>query len=126
MGVRRYEELQCWQLARALKKEAYAVTDRLPAKRDFNFCDQLRASARSAPSNIAEGFGRFRPTEFAHFLQIAKASLVETHNHLQDGLDLGYLSEHEWVALKSLAERSIGATTKLIVYLRGCDGSRFR
>ena len=126
MGVRRYEELQCWQLARALKKEAYALIDRFPAKRDSNFCDQLRASARSAPSNIAEGFGRFRPAEFAHFLQIAKASLVETHNHLQDGLDLGYLSEQEWAVLKSLTERSIAATTKLIVYLRGCDGSRFK
>jgi hypothetical protein len=39
---------------------------------------------RSAPRNIAEGFGRYDPREFARYLRIARASLMETRNHLND------------------------------------------
>jgi four helix bundle protein len=87
-------------------------------RRDVNYCDQIRAAARSAPSNIAEGFGRFAPREFARFLDIARASLMETHNHLQDGRDLGYLDAPQCEHLCHLADRAIGATTRLILYLR--------
>src|SRR3954447_24970352 len=75
-----YEELECWQLATALKREVYVITDREIVAKDFKFRQQIRDSARSGPSNIAEGFGRFRPAEFARFLEIARASLMETQN----------------------------------------------
>jgi four helix bundle protein len=119
MAVRKYEELACWQLARELKREVYAITDRQTVKSDFKFCQQTRESARSAPSNIAEGFGRFRPAEFAHFLEIARASLMETDNHLKDGLDLRHITNDECANVCHLANRAIGATTRLIVYLKG-------
>jgi four helix bundle protein len=97
----------------------YAITDREKVAKDIRFCQQLRNSARSAPSNIAEGFARFRPAEFAHFLEIARASLTETDNHLKDGLDLRYVSKEECANICRLADRAIGATTRLIVYLKG-------
>jgi four helix bundle protein len=92
MIAHRYPDLECWQLANELKRRVYAFIAIEPAVRDFEYCDQIRDSARSAPSNIAEGFGRFRPLEFARFLEIARASLLETHNHLGDGYDLGSLA----------------------------------
>ena len=107
----------CWQLARELKCEVYAFTDKLPAKKDRNFCDDIRASSRSGPANIAEGFGRETHRDFAHFLSIARASLTETDNHLQDALDCRYVSETEHERLSTLARRALITTTRLQSYL---------
>jgi four helix bundle protein len=92
MGVRDFRELIAWQLSYELKCEVVAFTSTGPASKDFKYRDQIRDSASSAPSNIAEGFGRFRPGDFARFLEIARASLDETRNHLIDGRDRGYLA----------------------------------
>ena len=119
MAVRKYEELACWQLATNVKREVYAITDRESVAKDIKFCQQIRESARSAPTNIAEGFGRFRPAEFAHFLEIARSSLMETDNHLKDALDLRYITNEERAKVCRLVDRAIGATTKLILYLKG-------
>jgi four helix bundle protein len=92
MSVRDFRELVCWQLSYELKCEVVAFTSTGPASKDFKYRDQIRDSSSSAPSNIAEGFGRFRPGDFARFLEIARASLDETRNHLIDGRDREYLA----------------------------------
>ena len=124
MGAKRYEDLVCWQLSNDLKLRIYAITDALPAAKDFRYCDQIRESARSAPSNIAEGFGRFHPADFARFLEIARGSLIETHNHLRDGLDRRYLTAVECRELCALADRASAATTRLRSYLDRCSQGR--
>jgi four helix bundle protein len=118
VGVRRHQDLECFQLSRELKLRVYAITATPPASRDLEFCDQLRRAARSATSNIAEGFARFSPLDFARFLVIAKSSLVEVQEHLTDSVDLGYLEAEKRDELHRLASRAIGATTNLILYLR--------
>ena len=118
MVARHYSELECWQLAHELKCEVISFTARMPAKADRDFCDDIRAAARSAPSNIAEGFGRETHRDFAHFLSIARASLMETENHLQDALDCAYITPPEHERLTTLARRALGATTSLQSYLR--------
>jgi four helix bundle protein len=120
MVARRYDELECWQLANELKLKVYALTARSNVRKDLEFCQQIRGSGRSATSNMAEGFGRFQPGDFARFLDIARASLLETHNHLNDAVDLGYLSSSECRELCLLADRATGATTNLARYLRQC------
>jgi len=117
-GVRRYEDLIVWQLSYELKREVFAITETGPVARDFDFRDQIRDAAPSAPRNIAEGFGRFQPADFARFLEIAKASLTETHHHLRDGRDRGYFSESDCVRLSKLAGRAAKAAIALIRYLR--------
>jgi four helix bundle protein len=84
----------------------------------FTFRKQIRASSASASSNIAEGFGRFRPKEFARFLEIARGSLTETHNHLRDGMDRGYFSTGDHARLSLLTGRAPKATSQLIRYPR--------
>src|SRR5262249_18276353 len=54
-----------------------AFPETVAGVRDFKHRDQIRGSSASAPSNIAEGFGRFSPAEFALFLKYARASLME-------------------------------------------------
>jgi four helix bundle protein len=117
-AVRRYEDLIVWQLAYQLQRELFELTATAPAARDFKFRDQIRDSSASVTRNIAEGFGRFRPIEFARFLLIARGSLTETHQHLRDGRDRGYFTQSEHARLALLAGRAAIAMTRLIRYLR--------
>jgi four helix bundle protein len=117
MGASHFKELVCWQLANQLKKEILAFTAKPPARYDRDFCDDIRSSARSAPSNISEGFGRYSHREFAHFLSIARGSLMESENHLQDALDSNYLTPTEHARLTALAVDALKATTKFHSYL---------
>ncbi|MBI3400534.1 MAG: four helix bundle protein [Acidobacteria bacterium] len=121
MVAQRYQDLVAWQLANQLKQEVYALIDRTPAKHDRRFCDQIKDSARSAPSNLAEGFGCYYHPEFARYSRVARSSLVETHNHLGDGVDLKYWSPSDAARLQTLADRATGATTRLIRYLESTD-----
>src|SRR5206468_3690727 len=89
MGVRDFRDLVCWQLSYELKCEVFAFTAIGPASRDFKYRDQIRDSSAAAPRNITEGFGRYRPREFARFLEFARASLMETQSSLIDGRDNG-------------------------------------
>ena len=121
MVARHYRDLVCWQLANELKLEVYAFTAKPSVAKDFKYCNQVRDSARGAPRTIAEGFGRYRPPEFARYLEFARASLTETHNHLVDGLDLGYLTAADCDSMCRLADRAAGATTRLLLYLKQCS-----
>ena len=60
-GVKRFEDLDIWQLSVELRDEINRLTDAGPVAKDFAFRNQIRDSASSAPRNIAEGVGRFRP-----------------------------------------------------------------
>ena len=118
VAARRFEDLVAWQLADKLKEEVLAFTANSRASRDFRFCDQVCESARSAPRNIAEGFGRYYHREFARFLRIASASIQETKNHLLEAQKRGYLSDPEHEELRRLTLRALKATNRLIAYLR--------
>jgi four helix bundle protein len=120
--ARTYRELQCWQLSNDLKRRVYALISTAVVMKDGRFCDQIRESARGAPRTIAEGFGRFRPREFARYLEFARASLIETQNHLDDARDCRYITETEHADLLQLSNRAIGATTKLHQYLKKQNG----
>ncbi|MBI4203634.1 MAG: four helix bundle protein [Betaproteobacteria bacterium] len=117
-GARHFRELVCWKLACELKIALYSFVERPQVQRDFRFCSQVRDAAASAPRNIAEGFGRRTHADFAHFLDVARASLGECQNHLQDAVDRGYLSGDDFETLNTLAERACGAVAGLQRYLR--------
>ena len=95
-GARAYTELDAWKLANQLKLGVYALIRAGEVQqRDFEFRDQIRNAAASAPRNIAEGFGRYVPRDFAQYLRIANGSLMETTNHLHDGVDRGYFKPEQ-------------------------------
>ena len=118
-AARHFRELTCWQLAYELKLGIYRLTDSTHVKRDLKFHDQLRDAAASAPRNIAEGFGRRSHADFARFLDVARGSLAECQNHLQDAVDRGYLDPEEHRRLESISERAAAAVARLQRYLRG-------
>ena len=87
MGAKTYRELVVFQQAAKLRRRVLALLATPKARSDFRFRDQLRDAVRSPPRNIAEGFGRYNPAEFAQFLDVTIASFDETDNHLRDGVE---------------------------------------
>jgi len=120
-GVRRYQDLDCWKLANELKCLVYDLIDASPARTDFRFRDQLTDAASSGPSNIAEGFACYRHKEGARYARIAKASLTETQNHLNDGTHRRHWTAEQVAPLLILNDRAIGATVGWIRYLETTD-----
>ena len=115
VAVSDFRDLVCWQLSYEMKCEVLTFTAREKASKDFKYCDQIRDSSASTPGNIAEGFGRFTPGEFAQYLKWARASLMETMNHLIDGRDRGYLEPAVYARLMNLARAVLKATTNLML-----------
>ena len=77
----------------ALVRATYEATKTFPPEELYGLTMQIRRSAVSVPSNIAEGAARSSGREFAHYLSIAKGSLSELETQLLIGKDLGYLKE---------------------------------
>jgi four helix bundle protein len=68
----------------------YRLTQHFPREEAFGLTSQLRRSAISIPSNVAEGHGRMNSREFKHFLVIARASNCELQTHLEFSSKLGF------------------------------------
>ena len=96
MGVQKFEDLMAWQKSRALAKAIYLATRSDRFAKDFGLSGQIQRAAVSVMSNIAEGFERTNPSEFHHFLVVAKASCAEVRSQLYLALDIGYLNQLEF------------------------------
>jgi four helix bundle protein len=101
-SIRSYRDLSAWQRARQLALHVYRATQTFPNDERFGMTSQVRRSAVSVPSNIAEGYGRGRAADYARFLRIARGSLFELETQLMLSLDLGYLSPDSHEELQSL------------------------
>ena len=118
MGVKTFRDLRAWQSARTFKLAVYRLTEAGALSRDFRLRDQLRESAASAVSQIVEGFGRFSPADFARFLAIGKASLMESQNHLEDAVDRGHITDDDRAECDRLAQLALRDVTALLEYLQ--------
>ncbi len=91
-------------------ENVYELTRQFPPDERFSITAQLRRSAVSVPSNIAEGEGRFTKADFRRFLSIAHGSLREAETQLRLANRLGYLPESELSQILDIA----GQTGRLI------------
>ena len=82
-SVNRYRELTVWQKSMKFVADIYKLTQNIPEIEKFGLTSQIRRSAVSIPSNIAEGFGRRLPKEFIRFLRISISSLFELQAQLE-------------------------------------------
>lgn len=90
-----FEGLEVYQSARVLVRDVYRLQQKFPKSEIYALGDQIRRSASSVTSNIAEGSGRNSNKEKVHFIEIAYGSLMEAFSQLQIAQDLGYLSEQD-------------------------------
>ncbi len=91
--LKSYRDLIVWQKSVNFVTQIYVVTRDFPREELYGLTAQIRRSAVSVPSNIAEGYGRNSRNDYARFLQIANGSLYEIQTQLEISLNLSYLSE---------------------------------
>jgi len=93
--IQRFEDLIVWQKSMSLVEEIYRITKQGELAKDWGLRDQVRRAVVSIPSNIAEGYGRYRAADFKRFLTIANASAYEVRSQIQLAGRLGYLGALE-------------------------------
>ncbi|HXG20343.1 MAG TPA: four helix bundle protein [Methylomirabilota bacterium] len=120
--IRRCEDIEAWQKARELVREAYRTCSEGRLSGAFGLRDQLGRAAVSAMSNITEGFSRNSDKDFAHFLDIAKGSVWEVQSLLYVALDAGYIAKEDFERLHRQADAVASLFGGLILYLRKCFG----
>lgn len=82
-----------WQKAMQFVTNIYSKSALLPQNEQFGLTSQIRRSAVSIPSNIAEGYGRNSTGDYTRFLQIALGSLFEIQTQIEIAFNLNYISE---------------------------------
>lgn len=86
-----YKKLNIWSKARELNKQVYLISAEFPASEDFGLTSQIRRSAISIPSNIAEGSAFDSKAQFSRYLSIALGSLCELETQMYLAEDLKYV-----------------------------------
>ncbi|MFP5470042.1 MAG: four helix bundle protein [Bacteroidia bacterium] len=112
-----FEDIEAWQEAKALAVSIYSVSNVGEFSKDYSFKDQLRRSAVSISSNIAEGFERQGDKEFSRFLYIAKGSCGELRSQLYIAKELKYLTEDEFKEFSNRTLKISKMISGLIKYL---------
>jgi four helix bundle protein len=117
MSIRRFEEIEGWQLARELTRQVYAVAMRGAFAKDFGLRDQITRASGSSMHNIAEGFDGGSNAEFVKFLRYAQRSCSEVQSQLYIALDQAYISHEEFETLYSQAALTQSKVGGFIRYL---------
>lgn len=100
-----YEDLQVWRDAMELVLRVYRCTASFPKSEIYGLTSQMRRSAVSVPSNIAEGKGRYSRKELLQFLFRARGSLLELNTQIMIARKLDFLSSTDGTELSDLARR---------------------
>jgi four helix bundle protein len=90
--IERFEDLECWQAARVFRRDVYRLSHLPDSSRDHALVTQIRRTAISIGSNVAEGFERGGNREFIQFLSQAKGSAGEAKDQLYVALDEAYIT----------------------------------
>ena len=94
IAIRSYRDLKVWQLGMDLVVASYEIAKKLPRFEQYGLASQIRRSAVSVPSNIAEGHGRIG-RGYLSFVSIAASSLRELETQIILCSRLGHLTEPE-------------------------------
>ncbi|MCX5806981.1 MAG: four helix bundle protein [Proteobacteria bacterium] len=108
--------MKIWQTSMELAKVIYQETDSFPAKETYGIISQMRRSAVSVTSNIAEGFMRRYNKEYKQFLYIALGSLAELETQVLLSEELGFLKKDKNRDIQA----DINAINKMITGLIKC------
>lgn len=112
------EEIDVWNEAVELAVDIYRITSLDAFSHDFSLKDQLRRSALSISSNIAEGYERETTKEFIRFLYIAKGSCGELRSQIYVSYKIGFLDQENFDILFNTSKTISAKIQSLINYLK--------
>jgi len=113
-----YKNLIVWQKAIELVVEIYNLTDKLPKSELYGLTSQMRRSAISIPSNIAEGRRRGHQKEFIQFLTIAYGSGAELETQVEIAKKLSFSRDLDYIKASGLLDEVMRMLNKIINNLR--------
>lgn len=117
-SIQDYRDLTVWQEAMSLAEVVYSLTADFPPSETYGLVSQMRRSAVSIPSKIAEGFGRTQRKPFIQFLRMAQGSLKELETQIELSARLGFIKA-------DIAAGSLHATARLgkrlVTYVRSLE-----
>ncbi|MEG2077274.1 four helix bundle protein [Chryseobacterium sp.] len=128
MVIKKFEDLEIWQLARILCNDIYQISQETLLGKNYRLNNQIDGSSGSIMDNIAEGFERNGNKEFVQFLSIAKASCGETRSQLYRVLDRKFIDDITFEKLKDQTEILSRQISGFITYLQNSDikGSKYK
>jgi four helix bundle protein len=97
---RKHRESPVWQASIKLVEACYRLSEGFPGHEVYALRSQLRRSAISVPSNIAEGSARKSTAELIQFLHIASGSLAELDTHMEIARRLGYVHSDQDIQME--------------------------
>ena len=95
-----YKDMEVWKESMELTVAIYRLTEVFPKSEVYGLASQMRRSAVSIPSNIAEGSVRTSGKETFHFIDIALGSVAELETQVILSVELGYVDEVQFVSGK--------------------------
>ena len=114
---RSFRDLVVWQQGMKLVDTIYRSTQHFPRSEDYALTSQMRRSAASVPSNIAEGSAR-TPKDYLNFLRITRGSLRELSTQVEIARRVGYLDAETESAIQTECESVGKLLTRFIVAVR--------
>ncbi len=99
-----FKELKIWNNAIDISVEVYKLINKFPKIQKYNLSLQMRKSAVSVPSNIAEGAGRNTDKDFLKFLGIAQGSTYELQTQLIISNKLKLITDKDFDSINSSIE----------------------
>ena len=117
-NIQSYRDLTVWQHAMEVVTTVYRLTKKFPEDEKYGLTSQMRRSAVSIPSNIAEGRSRNSRKDFVQFLHVALGSLSELETQLEIAFQISYVEKVEYTELMSGLERTKMMLFRLIASLK--------
>lgn len=112
--MKTHQDLDVWKKAITLVTTIYKTTSTYPQTEIYGITSQIRRSAVSIPSNIAEGAARNSKKEFNHFLAISLGSLSELETQLIISENLKFITQEQFEEL----EKSLIDIRKMLIGLK--------
>ncbi len=88
-----YRDLDLYNVSIQLVVAVYRATEDFPKQEMYGLSSQMRRSAVSIPSIIAEGSSRHTTREFIQFLYLSNGSLSELETQIEISRQLGFLCD---------------------------------
>ena len=116
--IRSFEDLDCWKVAREVRKFVRQIVEGLPKEEKYRLGDQLTRASRSITANIAEGYGRFHYLDSSKFFSNARGSTYEVLDHLITASDEGLIDSKVLDQARRLIESAIKLNNGYTKYLK--------
>ncbi len=105
--IESHRDLRVWQRGMDLVVAISAWTKQLPSSERYGLIQQITRSSVAVPANLAAGHSRGTRKDYAHFVSIARGSLMETETYVMIAERLGFATHASTEEVPSASPNSV-------------------